>query len=128
MTITNNPIDYLPPLSLAAMQRRRQTPAFQAWQRSSQATAPLAEEEPTLKEESSLAPNPDEPNDTYDPEDTPLTEDYEPASTLASTPPTLDELALHGCKYGDTGTKYGDTMEWTLLLRQRKWGQITFGC
>jgi hypothetical protein len=96
MTTPNNPIDSLPPLSLAAMQRRRQTPAFQAWQRSSQATAPLAEEEPTLKEESSLAPNPDEPNDTYDSEDTPLAEDYEPASPLTSTPPTLDELALYG--------------------------------
>jgi hypothetical protein len=44
MTTPNNPIDALPPLSLTAMQRRRQTPAFQAWQRSSQATAPLAEE------------------------------------------------------------------------------------
>ena len=96
MTTTNNPIDSLPPLSLAAMQRRRQTPAFQAWQRSSQATAPLAEEEPTLEEESSLAPNPGEPNDTYDSEDTPLAEEYEPASPLTSTPPTLDELALYG--------------------------------
>ena len=94
MTTPNNPIDSLSPLSLAAMQRRRRQ--MPAWQQPSQATAPLAEEEPTLEEESSLAPNSGEPNDTYDSEETPPAEDYEPASPLSSTPPTLDELALHG--------------------------------
>ena len=46
------------PLNPTAIHRRRkQLIAFQAWQQSSQATAPLAEEEPQLEEDSSLAPN-----------------------------------------------------------------------
>jgi hypothetical protein len=59
MAPANNPIDPSPsPSTLTAIHRRRkQLIAFQAWQQSSQATAPLAEEEPQLEEDSSLAPN-----------------------------------------------------------------------
>jgi hypothetical protein len=48
MATTNNPIDSSLSLpTLAALQRRRrQLIAFQAWQRSPQASVPLAEEEP----------------------------------------------------------------------------------
>jgi hypothetical protein len=73
--------------------------AFQAWQRSPQASVPLAEEEPPPKEESSLAPNPDQfpgqSKDTYDLQDPAHAEDYESAS-LVPAPPTLGDPALYG--------------------------------
>ena len=59
MAITNNPIDSVSTLpSLAALQRRRnELNAYQSWQRSQQTSAPLAEQEPELEEESSGSPN-----------------------------------------------------------------------
>ncbi len=96
MTTTNNPTDS-PSLSiLDAMRRRRQLLASHACQPSPEATGSLAEEEPQIEEESGLASYPGEPENTYDPGDPPYAEDYEPASPLASPPPTLTEPALYG--------------------------------
>jgi hypothetical protein len=98
MTTTNNPVDSSPSLSiLTAIQRRRkQLLAFHAWQQSSQATAPLSEEEPQIEEESALAPNLGQPDNTDGPEDPQQCEDNEPASSPALAPPTLADPALHG--------------------------------
>jgi hypothetical protein len=96
MTTTNNPTDS-PSLSiLDAMRRRRQLLASHALQPSPEATGSPAEEEPQIEEESGLASYPGEPDNTYDPEDPPYAEDSEPASPLASPPPTLTEPALYG--------------------------------
>jgi hypothetical protein len=86
------------PGTLAAVQRRLRQ--LGAWQRSSQATATLAEEGSQPEQDSSLAPYLDwalgELDRTDDPEDPSTAEDYEPASSLVPAPPTLAAPALYG--------------------------------
>jgi hypothetical protein len=96
MAPTNDPTDS-PSLSiLAAMRRGRQQLALQAWQRSPEAIVSVAQEEPQIEEESGLAPNPGEADNTDGPEDPQHEEDYEPASSPALAPPTLADPALYG--------------------------------
>jgi hypothetical protein len=103
MTPANNPFNSSSSLpALNAIQRRhREMLAFQAWQRSPQATESLAEEEPRMEEESSLAPNPDEPNDTCGPEDPPHAEDSELAPDLQPLRRSRPGLGLAGLDAGN---------------------------